>query len=302
MRLSRDMYWNTDVVDKTRIKRYDFQLITPFLLITSTSKVMKYNLIRLLPLFLLPGCTHYYYAPNMLHAPALRKQHDARISLGVGGGDEYTADEFQAVYSPIKYGAVMFNRMSAQGGSENTSHGYGNLTEGALGGYLPSGNRGNFSLFGGYGQGRVRNWYLRNDGTTELTYESVLRFQRYFIQPSFAYQSKWFRFGAGYRFVWLKYLDGDVDYRIQQSELDAIRLIEQRSPVFLPELGLHLGVHLGPTVFSFHTIISNSQTTNADMHLNKSNTGISLSLNLNELWQKTKVPSSSVRPPSERME
>ncbi len=263
---------------------------------------MKHLSFLCLSVFLLSGCTHYYYAPNTLHAPVLRKQHDARISVHVGGGDEYNADEFQAVYSPIQYGAVMFNRMSAKGGSEDSSHGYGNLTEGALGGYVPSGNRGNYSLFGGYGKGRVRNWYFNDDGTTQLTYESLLRFQRWFIQPSFAFQSKWFRFGLGCRFVWLKYLDGEVDYRIQQTELDAIQLIEKRSPIFLPEFGFHVGLHLGPTVFSFQSIISNRQSNNADMHLNKSNTGVSLTLNLNELWEKKKEPGTSVRPPSKRID
>ncbi len=263
---------------------------------------MKHLALIFFPLFLLSGCTHYYYAPNTLHAPALRKQHDARISVGVGGGDEYNADEFQAVYSPVQYGAVMFNRMSAKGGSESGDHGYGNLTEGALGAYLPRGKRMNFSLFGGYGKGRVRNWYFNDDGMTSLTYESVLRFDRWFVQPSFAYQSRWFYFGVGYRFVWLKYVQGNVDYRIQQPELDAIQLIDEKSPVFLPEFGIHVGLHLGPTVLRAHTTISNSQSTNADMHLNKSNAGISLTINLNEIWEKKEPTTSSGRPPSKRVE
>lgn len=259
---------------------------------------MKHTCILLLPLLLLSGCTHYYYAPNTLHAPALRKQHDAQISLHAGGGDEYTASEFQAVYSPVKYGAVMFNFMDATGGSQNEDHGYGNLREGGLGGYYPIRKYMNVSLFGGYGKGRVRNWYL-NDGTTNLTYESLLLFDRTFIQPSFTLQSKWFHFGFGYRLVWLKYLKGDVDYRITASELEAIQKIERKSPLFIPEVGINVGLHLGPTVWKIHLVTLANQHTS--MHLNKSNSGISMKLNLNELWDK-KEPKSSTRPPSQKEE
>ena len=99
---------------------------------------------------LLSSCTHYYYAPNTLHAPFLQKQHDTQVNVGIVGGDEFSGWEANALYSPVKYAAVMLNHFQVRHGSrsfeDNEDWGEGRLTEFAVGAYLPANEINCFSV------------------------------------------------------------------------------------------------------------------------------------------------------------
>lgn len=201
------------------------------------------------------SCTHYYYAPNTLRAPLLQEQHDTQVSLGMISGDEFSGYEMHAVYSPLKHAAVMVNHMQINSGvSSGNESGEGRLTEVAAGGYFPIGKYTSFSLFGGWGGGAVLNTY-------DINVTSDLRFQRTFIQPAFAFQAKWVRFGTALRFSQLRYVRGDVDYEIGEPDLTVIRNIERDSPIFIPETGFFCGFGYRPFWADFHLNFSNFMNT-----------------------------------------
>lgn len=228
------------------------------------------------------GCTHYYYAPNTLRTPFLQEQHDTQMSLGLISGDEFSGYEFHAVYSPVRHAAIMANHMQINSG-QNSGYdsGEGRLTEIALGGYAPAGKYSSFSLFGGWGAGAVFNTY-------DLNVHSDLRFQRIFLQPAFAFQAKWVRFGTAVRLSRLRYVRGDVDVEIGEPDLTIIRNIERDSPIFLPETGFFCGFGYRPFWADFHLNFSNFMNTYDPEKYNfaQATLGVSFSCQLDHFWRK----------------
>ncbi|MBC7775494.1 MAG: hypothetical protein H7246_08645, partial [Phycisphaerae bacterium] len=200
-------------------------------------------------LFFWTGCTHYYYSPNTLNIPMLRKQHDASISIARYSGAEAKGVEAQAIYSPVKYAGVMFNHLKipqrTNGNNGNyTEWGRGSMTEGGVGGYYPY-RPFTLSLFGGYGGGWAENAYESNQ-TSIYQQESLqtrLQFQRWFLQPSLSFRVKWLQLGFGMRRVWLNYVKGDIEYQIDPKELDSIKNIESQGSFQFWEKGFSFGFH-----------------------------------------------------------
>ncbi|MBK6929357.1 MAG: hypothetical protein IPH12_00260 [Saprospirales bacterium] len=232
-------------------------------------------------LLLCDGCTHYYYAPNSLQTPFLQQRGDTRVSLGFIGGDEFNGFEAHAAYSPIRYGAVMVNYFQVQSNySDNTASdwGRGRLTEVALGAYYPAHKYLSFSLFAGWGGGRVLNSYT--DGA-----KSDLHFERRFIQPGFAVQGKWARVGMAFRFNRLKYLHGDIDLEIGEPHLTTIGNIEEASPVYVPEFGLSFGFGARPIWIDLGINLNNSYDA-SKLGFAGSTTRITLNCELDHFWRK----------------
>lgn len=233
-------------------------------------------------LFTGAGCTHYYYAPNTLRTPFLQQQHDAQINLGLITGDEFSGYELHGVYSPLKHAAVMVNHMYINSDvSAGNESGKGRLTEVALGAYFPVGKYSSFSLFGGWGGGAVINTY-------DLNVSSDLRFRRTFLQPAFAFQAKWVRFGTAVRFSRLQYVRGDVDVEIGEPDLTIIRNIERDSPIFLPETGFFCGFGYRPFWADFHLNFSNFMNTYDPDEYNfaQATLAVSFSCQLDHFWRK----------------
>lgn len=228
------------------------------------------------------ACTHYYYATNTLRTPFLEKQHDTRMGLGVIGGDEFNGWEAYAVYSPVKYGAIMINHMALRSGNNpnNSDWGKGQLTELALGGYYPTPEHLSLSLFAGWGKGKVLNVYKEEA-------RSDLRFERTFIQPGLAFQRNYIRFGLAVRLNRLQYVRGDIDYEIGEPHLSTIAKIEEANPMYFPETGISFGLGKSPVWvdLSFNT---NTMPRRDDFGFARSTTSMTACIDLDYAWRKAK--------------
>ena len=236
-------------------------------------------------LLLCSGCSHYYYAPNTLQTPFFQQQHDARISAGLVSSNNVTGFEVHSAYSPVQYGAIMFNYFEARSIRNRSTNfgspddwGEGHQLEFALGGYYPTGKYTSFSLFGGWGIGQVLNSY----GPKLL---ADLYFQKRFLQPTFTVQTKLFRLGMALRFNQLEYKRGDINLGISRSELAIIYNLKQASLIFFPETGLSLG--LGSKAFwvDVHLNICNSRRLN-ELHFMPITTSATITLELDKFWRK----------------
>ncbi len=249
------------------------------------------SLVLCAALLFLGSCTHYYYAPNTIQTPFLRERGDCTVRGGVGFGHEYTGSELQAVYSPLRHGAVMGNFFHARGASNqgNTYHdsGRGYLVEGGIGAYYPLGKYVSSSLFAGYGKGNVRNEYAEENASgmpPTRTFPSNLFFDRFFVQPSLTYRGHSFTFGLGFRLCQLRYLRGKIDYQGPRDEIAAIQRIEAATPFFLPEMVYHIGLFVKPVTFGLH--ITRSFVPDEALHLNSSNISLSAGVDLHTLWKR----------------
>ena len=224
---------------------------------------------------------HFYYAPNAVHIPTLAGRHDAALTVGVGRGTGYRALEAQVAYSPLRHVGIMVNYFSA--GSKDVENqkevgGRQRFAEGGIGVYEHA-KKGTLSLFVGYGQGYVHNYYNQ---------ERYSRFQitRMFVQPSLMYHDKYFRGGLAFRFNHLTYTEGETAFNIEDEELMAIRTIEERSPFFLPELGIHVGMDFSP--FSLNLSLTNIFSKTYNLNFARFNSNFSITFDIGKVVTKGK--------------
>lgn len=248
-------------------------------IMTASSKTILPAVLGII-LLLGSACTHYYYAPNTLQTPFLQQRHDTRVSVGAISGDEFSGFEAHAVYSPVKFGALMFNYFSAASngaGDPSADWGKGNMAEIALGAYYPLGKYVSISCFGGIGRGKVLNHY-------EDLGRSDLRFRRTFLEPALSVQYRWLRLGLAYRLSRLEYLRGYIDYSIGEPHLGIIEAIERNSPLWMPEFGFNFGFGTRPFWVSFYLNYNYSHLKD-ELYFTPLSTGISFSFELDYLWR-----------------
>jgi len=223
----------------------------------------------------------YNYAPNMLNIPCFAQKGDATVGLGWGRGVVFQALEIQAAYSPIPHLAVMVNYFAPREKYVRNRSAIGTdfyLWEGAIGIYekIPKGAA---SLFAGFGSGRLFSNY---------GFDRVANFDlnRWFVQPGFSYRSNFFQAGLALRLSHLTYKSGVVSYSIEAPDIQYIQNIEKNSPIFLPELGLQIGMRLKPLVISLNiaSIFPNTSSWN----FNRLNTGLSIALDFGVRKEKKK--------------
>lgn len=222
---------------------------------------------------------HFYYAPNAVHIPTLADRNDATLTVGVGRGSGYRALEAQVAYSPLRHVGIMFNYFNAGAKAVEQQTAVGGrqrFAEGGIGAYQ-QGKLGTASLFVGYGQGYVFNHYGQ---------DLYSRFQvaRLFVQPSLMYHDKYFRGGLAFRFNRLVYTEGETAFNIDDQQLMAIRNIEERSPLFLPELGIHVGMDFSP--FSLNLSLTNIFPKTYNLNFARFNSSLSLTFDLGKVLKK----------------
>lgn len=224
--------------------------------------------------------------------PAIEQQHDALISLAAS---DYGGREIQAVYSPFKHIALMYNDMkisrtqSSEDFAMAEEWGRGRLWEGGLGGYYNYRPM-TFSLFGGYGQGYAENSFGLIVPGSNVESRSKLDYERWFFQPGFVLQTRKWRFGMALRQVWLRYNKGSVDVdNMPLDELNAIRVIEQDSPFSFTEFGLTLGYRIRPFTFSYNSVsIFGEEDYYTRIRFAPNNFNFMVTLDLYELWRGNK--------------
>lgn len=186
------------------------------------------------------ACNHKYYAPNKINTPLLSDVGESQASVGFYTADEFSGINLQGTYRPMTNMVLGANFFTANSGETTTSSdgapnwGKGIFGELSIGPYFQVNENMAFSILMGGGFGRTRHKYGFDKFAT-------LNFQRQFIQPSFKFRRKHFSFGSGIRLCRLDYTGGDVNAAIDREELNTILDIDNKSPFYLPELGLNIG-------------------------------------------------------------
>jgi hypothetical protein len=189
----------------------------------------------------------YYYVPNTAQITNVRRAQDLSLSAGLARFTSYQALEIQSVYAATNRVAVMLNYFDAghrdvrKGLREGTKYQFG---EAGVGLYeaLP---RGTASVFGGFGYGALFNAY----SGLEAADFSILR---WFVQPGIEYYNEYFQAGLALRLSQVAFVRGDVSFDIDAYQLEAIQNIEEKSPLFLPELSFNTGMRLPPFALTLH--------------------------------------------------
>lgn len=237
---------------------------------------MKNGLLSICFLLALPWgafCQTYNYAPNKMNIPSVTEKGDASLSIGWGRGGVFQALELQAVYSPLPHVAFMANYFGARDNDVRKKRITGTdfyLWETAVGVYEKA-PKGAASLFAGFSSGNLYSNYGA-DRTAEFG------IKRLFIQPGLNYRSNYFQAGLALRLNYLMYQHGVVSFAIDEPYIRYIQNLEKDSPIFLPELGIDVGMRLKPVTISIY-IISVFQNTD-NWGFNRINTGLSIALDL----------------------
>lgn len=222
----------------------------------------------------------YNYAPNMANIPCLKQKGDAIVGVGWGRGIVFQALELQASYAVTPHLAVMANYFGPREKNVRNRSEVGTdffLMEAAVGAYeaLP---RGSASIFTGMSSGNM---------LSNFNGERTAKFKllRWFVQPGINYRSNFFQAGIALRITHLSYRKGVVSYSIDEPYLQYIKNIEQNAPLFLPELGLQVGMRIKPITVSLNIAAIFPDTDR--WNFNRLNSGLSMMVDFGVGRKKT---------------
>jgi hypothetical protein len=174
---------------------------------------MKYVLLLSL-IFILSGCSHYYYSPNAHNVPLFKEKNEARLNIATSTGDEFRGTELQAAYSASNSIAVMANFINASGGQKDGTgnYGEGTLAEGGVGYFTPIAENFVFEVYGGAGFGKTSHRFEGGyDPLTGSSYPATgtadMKLVRGFIQPNLGFATDYFDVAFSARMCLLHFSD-----------------------------------------------------------------------------------------------
>lgn len=236
--------------------------------------------------FSLQGRAQYFnYAPNAIQFCQLKDKYDSSLGVGYGRTLSSRSLEMQVAFSPLRHGAVMVNYMDARRKAVTRQQDIGTSSQFAeigIGAY-ESTVHGTASVFVGYGQGTIFTNYQLNRTVS-------FDFRRWFIQPALVYRRNLFEYGVALRVNHLVYYHAEIDYSISSDELQRIQAIESKTPIFLPELGLHAGIVLAPCTFMLN--ITNLFYDVSSFNFERMSHTFLLSFNLGSMYKRKKQPNA----------
>jgi hypothetical protein len=198
-------------------------------------KTVSFLFIILSPLLL--RAQHYNYAPNTLNIPYFSKKNDVGLTLGWSRGNGFQGLELQGSYGIGRHVAVMANYFGAGEKRVRNRLERGadfRLWEAGIGAYEVL-KKGTASLFAGYGEGSLFNYF-------GPMLEANFDLKRWFVQPGLTYRSEHFRAALAIRVSRISYRNGNVSFNIESQYLRPIQNIEQEAPLLLPEIGFQAGL------------------------------------------------------------
>lgn len=238
--------------------------------------MLKPLLIAAAACLIFAGCTHYHYSPNYLQTPYISQKNEGLATAAIGGGPTTLNIDFQAAYSPIQHGTVFVNYHRTRAAFERYSFlsttsyqqkAKGHLLEAGIGAYR-SLFWGTGAIYAGFGGGEMHNDY-------GIQRYADLQMNRFFIQPTITFKNDWFRLGMGIKIVRLNYTRGNIDYRIEPSDIDVIERLEGKSPLWFPEIGGNIGFHFRPVTF-YASLVMVLSSQSYEYGLDGANLGVGL--------------------------
>ena len=166
-------------------------------------------------LMMFSSCTrHPYYATNSHQVPMFQEKDDAHLNLNFISGSQYAGLEIQGAYALTNRIAARASHTSGSGSgaitgpmvSTTTAEGEGKYTEFGLGYFRPLSNGFTVESFGGWGFGRIRNFYA-GGGFSDIKYHKT------YIQPAIGYNTRWAELIFSYRIGFLQY------YQLRQNAI-----------------------------------------------------------------------------------
>lgn len=239
----------------------------------TTHSYMKFFFLGLIA-FLLTGCTHYYYMPNVQNVPAFREKNEYRLCGTMGGTDGVNTTELQGAYSVSDNMGLIGNFMAAKGGSDTSGNwGRGNYYEIGVGYFKPLTDVLTFETYMGAGTGNETHQYSKSGERARL------ELNRFFIQPSLAVSFKYLDVIVSARACKLDFNaiteQGSIPV-LQKFNLDTISM-NPHSFLFEPALTLRTGYKYFKVQLQFQTS-SNMDHPNLKLEHGNINLGIYLSL------------------------
>ena len=198
----------------------------------------------------LPAQNITYYVPNPVQVPSLSEGKQGNVLAGFSWSNGYTGYNLMGMYSPRKNLLLILNHNGRSGRVFQKIKQYAtnfHLTEIGVGAYHVDRDYIS-SAMAGYGQEKLFSSY-----NNKLAQTSTLHLQRYFLQGAYSYVNSVSTIGVGIRFLLIRYTQGLISSDLEQEYLRELKKIEQKSPVFVPELAFHVGiVRYHPIVISMH--------------------------------------------------
>jgi hypothetical protein len=241
----------------------------------------------------LGSCSTIYYAPNTVSIPTVTQRGDLTLDAGVVGSNQVRGGEVRAAYSPLQNTVLTASYMGMRGsyteqGAFNPTtgttqelkyKGSGYMTELGAGYYRQVSPYSTLSIVASGAYGGSKNTLNRK--FADLT------FARYAIQPGLHVQGQVVDFGCGVRFSNLQFLNGRIDWTLDEFERQKIQRIETDSPLILTDFGVNAGFNLSPVRLRCNFTFSLSEN-NPDYGFSSNIASLSAMVDLHKLFGKKK--------------
>lgn len=190
---------------------------------------------------------HLYYLQNRLALPASQQGNSFALDASLILNPYSAGFGLQSWYcGPHKLcfsaSAIQVNKLTFSDLDQATDY---RFLEGGAGTYQSFGDN-TWSAMGGYGRGHVHNTYIE-------AHQSELNLERIFLQTALCYTNHHFQAGLSFRLSRLRYISGNASVEIPDMDLEAIRIIEGKSPFYMPELGMEAGLRFRRLYTGFGT-------------------------------------------------
>lgn len=241
----------------------------------------------------LTGCSHYYYAPNAANIPLFKEKNNFELKGGYSA-DYYEGADIQMAYSVSKNLGVMVNSFFAEKTEDvqesifnSASHkesGKGSYIETGLGYYKTIGkhNVWVFETYGGAGIGGEKHLYQYSQSAT-------LHLTKYFIQPSFGYNSKkeTFQVAISSRFssLNLKVKSDNLSIESNETEIGNLDQIVSHPNSFLWEPSLMIAAG-GEHVKFYFQITTSNNLNNSYLFMDEGNVSLGMKLKFDTQSQR----------------
>ncbi len=191
------------------------------------------KLLALLSLLATVSCGPTYYKPTVMNIPNFREKDEVHLATNIGTSNFLYSfhGDIQAAYALTNHLAIQANYMRSSDAvsyrnatsDEFDTDRFFSLGECALGYFMPFDKHGTFSIFGGYGAGKVRN-------NLKLNGECSADLGKLFVQSSMGYRDENIEFIGSIKLAALSYTNRQQTLK-QQYDIERFNALNGLIPM-----------------------------------------------------------------------
>ncbi len=231
------------------------------------------SLLYLMLSFLFIGCSPTFYQPNNINTPMLKEEKQFRIGGSFGNSNNLN---LEIAVAPINHLGLIgtFSTFNPDKNEEGEG-GNGKINEGGIGYFNNFYKNFIIDAYGIYGKGNVKNYFINR--SIQNMSKLNANIERFGLQGSIGYSSKYFEINQSFRYLKLNYYD--IKGNLVWATLNQIDLLNNNRNNWLFESAITIRAGIDPIKFQYQ-VVKSTNLTKHDFPLNSINISLGLVSNM----------------------